>query len=318
MRTFSQKELRPQVDGWTQAGLITTDQAVGILARYPPTAPRRWPVAFLILGGLLCLGGVILIVSSNWQAIPAPVKLGSLVALLAGSYVLGIETQRNGRSRAWWEIGYLGAAVFPFLGLMLVSQIFHLGGNPFTLLLMWTVAITPLPFLTRSVSAFLVWLFAVLSLSIDLPEGLHVPWWGFQTITWIVAGYGVACALASQWWIKVGESALREVGEYFGVVTALTSVFVLGCDLNHTWFAVWLLVFVASLGLIARGYLGERIHQVNVGFCFVGLVILATFLRLVGTMFDTGLIFIVGGLIIITGVSALEFLRRRVVARIKT
>lgn len=318
MRTFSQKDLRPQVDGWTQAGLITTEQAASILARYPPTAPRRWPVAFLMLGGLLCLGGVILIISSNWQAIPAPVKLGNLIALLAGSYALAIETRRRERSRAWWEIGYLGAAVFPFLGLMLISQIFHLRGNPFTLLLTWTVAISLLPFLTRSVSAFFVWLLALMALLIDLPEGLHMPWWEFHTTAWILTGYGVVCALASQLWMRVGEPVLREVGEYFGVVTALMSLFVLGCDLNYMWFGVWLLVFVVSLGLIVRGYHSERIHQVNVGFCFVGLVILATFLRLVGTMFDTGLIFIVGGLIIIGGVSALEFVRRRVVAKIKT
>ena len=318
MRAFSQKELRPQVDGWKAAGLITDDQAANILARYPPNAPQRWPLAFLILGGVLCLGGIILIISSNWQAIPAPVKLAGLLALLAGSYVLAVETQRSGRSRAWWEIGYLGAAVFPLLGLMLISQIFHVSGNPFSLLLTWTLVILPLPFLTRSVSAFLLFLVAATALVLDLPEGFHRPWWHFHTFSWIMAGYGLICALLSQFWLRLGEPILRNVGEYFGILLALIFLFVLGCDLSDTWFWVWLLVFALSLGLIARGYHDERIHQVNLGFCFAGLVILSIFLRLVGTMFDTGIIFIGGGLILIAGVSALEWLRRRLVAQIKT
>lgn len=309
---MNQTQLKPHVEAWTREGLIQPAQAEAILARYPVRGRNYWMIAFAVIGSVLILGGIILLIASNWQHIPPLVKLTGLLALLVASTIIAVESQRRGMHRAWWECASLGAAVFPLLGLMLISQIFHVQGKPTALILVWTLATAPLPVLTRSVSAWVVQILALMSVLIcAIHDYLPVDEFLFQhwCLAWIA--FGGTLAFASQLWTRAGLPIQRDVGEFWGVLTVFIAAYVLGFDVDP-WFGLWLLVFFGALGLIWRGTRTARPHQVNVGFVMVALVILSTFFRLVGTMAQTGLIFILGGSTIILTVWGLNRLRQKV------
>ncbi|HEY5752252.1 MAG TPA: DUF2157 domain-containing protein [Chthoniobacterales bacterium] len=293
---LNQKNLKPHVLEWQKKNLIGPDQAEAILQLYPASGRNLWMIAFAVLGSLLCLGGVSLIIASNWKDIPDSVKFGGLLALLAGSTALGIESQHREAPRAWAESGFLAATIFPLLGLMLISQIFHIEGKPSGLFIAWALGIALVPFLSRTVSSFVVFLAAVmLALGARLDEWMERGGGQFFVMCWVFAGFGVACALLSQLWLLAGERTMRVVGEFWGLATVFVAIYLLGFDIDR-WFVCWALLFLACLGLIWRGYSAERIHQVNLGFVMAGIVIISVFLRLVGTMRDTGLIFLLGGI----------------------
>lgn len=313
---MNQKTLKPHVEQWTRDGLIQPAQAEAILSLYPGAGRNYWMIAFAVIGTFLILGGIILIISSNWRDIPNGVKMAGLMALLVASMITGTESQKKGMPRAWWECAYLGASVFPLLGLMLISQIFHVQGKATGLVLAWLVATAVLPVLTRSVSSWVVQILALMSLFIcGVEDGYLGPRYHFDQwcLGWIA--FGGLLALASNLWLLAGQKIQRDVGEFWGILTVFIAAYTWGFDVKH-WFGLWSLVFFAALGLIYRGYLRSKEHQVNTGFVMVALVTLSVFFRLVGTMFHTGLIFIAGGGMIILTVWGLNRLRRRVLEKI--
>jgi uncharacterized membrane protein len=310
---MNQTHLKPHLEAWTREGLIQPAQAEAILARYPVTGRNYGMIAFAVIGSVLILGGIILLIASNWQHIPPLMKLAGLLALLVASTITTVESLRRGMHRAWWECASLGAAVFPLLGLMLISQIFHVQGKPTALILVWTLATAALPALTRSVSAWVVQILALMSLLIcAIDDRFLGARFSFEQwcLAWIA--FGGLLAFASQLWTRAGLRVQRDVGEFWGVLTVFIAAYVLGFDVD-AWFGLWLLVFLGALGLIWRGTTTARPHQVNVGFVMVALVILSTFFRLVGTMAHTGLIFIAGGGMIILTVWGLNRLRRNLI-----
>jgi uncharacterized membrane protein len=314
---MNQNQLKPHVEQWTRDGLIQPDQAQKILSLYPVAGRNYWMIAFAVIGTFLILGGIILIISSNWRDIPDAMKMAGLLALLAASMITGVEAQRRGMHRAWWECAYLGASVFPLLGLMLISQIFHIQGKATGLILAWFVMTLPLPLLSRSVSAWVVQILALMSLLIcAITDGFVGSRYDFDEWCLVWMAFGGLLVLGSQVWVWLGEKIQQDVGEFWGVLTLFIAAYVWGFDVG-LWFGLWLLVFLGALGLIYRGYLRAKTHQINVGFVMVALVTLSVFFRLVGTMFHTGLIFIAGGGMIILTVWALNRVRMRVLGGIE-
>ena len=306
-------KLEPQIRQWVQDGLISEEQGGAILAKYPDPPRSGWLLACALIGGVLCVSGASLLIASNWQSIPALVKLAGVLVLLIAGTVTGVEAQRRGVHRGVWECGYLVAAVFPLLGLMLVSQIFHLSGETSGLIALWGLAIAPLALLSGSGAAFFLWVaagYTWLGFRLDETKVFDDMWQFFL----VYAGAGAVLAAASQLWLKAGRKELRAMGEFIGVATAALSLWLVGFDIQH-WFALWSALFLAALGWIWLSMERGRIHQVNVGFVVVGLLILSTFIRLVGTMAQTGVIFLSGGVVLLLTAWGLNRLRRRVLRR---
>lgn len=323
MPRLTQRNLRDEVGRWVSCGIISQVQGEEILKTYPVEGRNFWLLSLATIGGILLLNGIALIIASNWQDIPPFIKMGGLLLLLVSFFTLGVESQRLERGRGWWETCYLFAAVLPLLGLMLVSQIFHVQGSATNLFLVWTIAIAPLPWLTRSVSTFVVFLLAIMqTLACLITEGFFgwipeelVKQPEFFFSVYII--FGLTCAWASQGWNKLKEPILRSVGEFWGLLTTSFSIYVLGFFVQETWFLIWALLFLWSLELIYRGYFRGRVHQVNLGFVLVGLSVLSISFRLLGTMFQTGMMFIASGVLILCCAIGLNYLRRRVVKRIR-
>src|SRR6266850_2060470 len=127
-----------EVEAWVRDGLITSQQATRIAARYPPSA--GWfgrPMAlFSLLGAALIAAGLALVVAHNWDELHRWVKLGGLVVLMLGAHGGGLALRARGRRALGEGLLLLGGALF-LLGIALVGQIYHLSGRTSDMLLLW-------------------------------------------------------------------------------------------------------------------------------------------------------------------------------------
>ena len=316
----TQKSLKPHVNTWVKDNLITQEQGDGILARYPASSTSPATMTFSIIGGALCILGVILLVSANWQSIPREVKLGALLGLLAASTLLGIEGSRRKWHPAIPEISYLFAAVLPLVALALVGQIFNLSGSGFALILTWFISIFFLPFLSFSPSTFVVWL---ISLSALFPLAITEYRWAwftdeYQTISIIYALFGAVVAAASQLWSKAGRTTQRAWGESLGLIMTSLGLYTYDCATYYPhphvpiWEIAWGAVFILNLGAVFIGYKAHRTPLVTLGFVMLGIIILSFYCRLAGSMLSTGMLFLSAGTVLIILIFTLHNLRKSI------
>ena len=316
----TQQSLKPHVNTWVEDNLITQEQGDGILARYPTSSTSPATMTFSIIGGMLCILGVILLVSANWQSIPREVKLGTLLGLLTASTLLGTEGGRRKWHPAIPEISYLFAAILPLIGLALVGQIFNLNGSGFALILTWFISILFLPFLSLSPSTFVVWL---ISLSALVPLAIteyHWAWFTdeYQTISMMYALLGAVVAAASQLWSKAGRTTQRAWGESLGLIMTSLGLYTYDCATYYPhphvaiWEIAWGAVFILNLGAVFIGHKAHRTPLVTLGFVMLGIIILSFYCRLAGSMLSTGMLFLSAGTLLIILIFTLHKLRKSI------
>ncbi|MSU71171.1 MAG: DUF2157 domain-containing protein [Opitutus sp.] len=149
-----ESRLRKESPRWVAAGVISPEQAERLRALHPEAdgaAASRFLTIISLLGAVLCVVGLALIISANWQAIHRWVKIGGLVVLLAGAHAGGywLKFQRADFPKLGEAFIMAGCVLF-LLGIALVSQIFHLGGRAGNAVLVWAAGIAAIPFLTRA------------------------------------------------------------------------------------------------------------------------------------------------------------------------
>lgn len=130
-----------QLERWRQAGLIEPATADAIRAweqAQPPPTRLRIPVLVAIaLGGVLVAAGLLLFVSTHWEALGPAQRFGLLLALVVGLHGGGaaVEERFPPLAVALHGVGTvtLGA------GLFLAAQIFHLEAHWPLGLLLWAI-----------------------------------------------------------------------------------------------------------------------------------------------------------------------------------
>lgn len=141
-----------QVDRLLADRLITAEQRDRIVSHYKLRAPTSiLMVALCGVGGLLLGLGVALLIASNWDEIPRHAKLLSGIVLLVGAYWGGYECRdRRGTHPAVGEALYLLGSLMFLSNLALVSQVYNISSHPERGVMLWVVAISPLPWVLRS------------------------------------------------------------------------------------------------------------------------------------------------------------------------
>jgi uncharacterized membrane protein len=303
----TRKSLKPHINRWVHDALITQDQADNILSKYPGDSRSPATMTFSVIGGLLCILGAILLVSANWQAIPREVKLGGLISLLTTSTLLGIEGGKRRWHPAIIEISYLFSAILPLVGLALIGQFFNLTGSEFTLVLTWFASILLLPFLSFSPAAFVVWW---MSLSTVIAFGIHehhLEWFNSEahTASIIYAVFGTTTAVASQFWLKAGQTIQLAWGESLGLITTSLALYTYDFEAYYpephfpTWEVLWGTVFLLNLAVVFAGYKLHKRYLVTIGLAIVGITILSFYLRLAHSMLSTGMLFLSAGTLLL-------------------
>lgn len=122
---------------WREAGWITPDAETAI-RRDVEKGVRTLGLAnsLAILSAVLIGFAVMSFVASNWQDMPRIVRLGLLLVSLWVSYGLSGVLARRGMSGFADAAVLLGVAIFGG-SIMLISQMYHMDGNPADAILLW-------------------------------------------------------------------------------------------------------------------------------------------------------------------------------------
>lgn len=130
--------LQRDVERWREAGWVTNPGAAAILAEIQgQRGPGPAAVLSLLGASLLCFAALSF-VAAHWNGMPRLLRLGMLLGLMGGAYALAAELFVRKLA------GFAQAALLAGVGLfganiMLVSQMYHINGNPPDAVLMWAL-----------------------------------------------------------------------------------------------------------------------------------------------------------------------------------
>ena len=119
------------IEQMQNAGLISAEQAAAITAHFKLNGNRmqKWLLfCASSLAGALILAGIIMLISANWDSIPAAVKMGSGIAIMVGFWA-AYGCLRNKMPMLAETMGLLGGGMW-LANISLYGQIFQLQ-NPF-------------------------------------------------------------------------------------------------------------------------------------------------------------------------------------------
>lgn len=141
---------RKEIEQLQAAGIISAEQAAAIAEHFHLNGGRRWNwlvLSMSSLAGALILGGIIMLISANWESIPDLVKMGVAMALLPGFWIAWARTRVT---YPWISegLGLVGGGMW--LGcIALYGQIFQLQ-NPFAEgCLLFFLGVCAIPFIVR-------------------------------------------------------------------------------------------------------------------------------------------------------------------------
>ena len=140
------------IDKIRDAGLITSAQRDRILEHFKlKEETNRFLTIVSFVGAALVACGVILLIGSNWDAIPRGAKIITGLVLMLGAHAGGfyLREVKGGYAKTGEALHLVGSGLF--LGnIALVGQIYHLSSRPPNAILLWWGGIALLPFLLRS------------------------------------------------------------------------------------------------------------------------------------------------------------------------
>lgn len=131
------KRLERDLVRWREAGWVTPDGEAAI-KHDVEKGIRTLGLAnsLAILSAVLIGFAVMSFVASNWQYMPRILRIGMLVAALWASYGLAGVLARRGMTGFAHAAILLGVGIFGG-SIMLISQMYHMDGNPADAVLLW-------------------------------------------------------------------------------------------------------------------------------------------------------------------------------------
>ncbi|HEX8659639.1 MAG TPA: DUF2157 domain-containing protein [Hymenobacter sp.] len=229
---MSRKFLETEGSSWVAEGLISEEQRLKLLARYPPEAQALGllPLLGSILVGLSALS----VVAANWQALPDVLRLALLLSSLVGAYAAGAYFLRRGNPDLGHGLIGLGLILFG-ASIILVSQIYQLVGYDASGLLAWVVAGVGLSYVYGSRLLVLLTVLIGAAVQTYCVEALG----SFSYVTALL----VAGGLGYYWWQRpeVVSSTVLAVGLLWqaGLLVAVTHS-------KITWFFVPAMLIYAA------------------------------------------------------------------------
>ncbi len=148
------RQLRTEAKLWQTEGLINNYLYEQISERYQfdsleKTASSRFITILISLGGILLGLGIITFVSANWQQWSKEVKTLLLLTLFIGVNTFGFYLWRqpntlpnttNQKQRLGQGLLIFGALILG-ANIALMAQMFHIGGSPYGLYLVWGLGV---------------------------------------------------------------------------------------------------------------------------------------------------------------------------------
>lgn len=149
--------LQKKLASWVEHGLLTEDQAERIKTHEGGTSHRPWALYGVAGVGVTSLvTGFISLVAANWEVIPAWFKLATYFLVQGGA---GVAFYRFHERRGPIRETLLATFAALFLaGIGLIAQIYHLRGDGWQALLLWSTITLPAVWLAQSWALVHVWI----------------------------------------------------------------------------------------------------------------------------------------------------------------
>ncbi len=181
MRYDAGMSLEQQLRRWVGAGAISSEQADRIRVIEQGDDRPTFQYAVAGLGGLAIAVGVMSLVAAHWGGIPGRVKIGVDLALVAA---LAAAVYRWDRVGPTWarEAGIIALWGLVLASIVLIGDVYRLGGEPDEALLTWTVLTALLMTRARSGLAATLW---VLGLQVTFIAWM--PWLADRTDSDVLA-----------------------------------------------------------------------------------------------------------------------------------
>lgn len=153
--------LREAIADWSNRGLITPDTAETLRTDLGPQRREFSFAAFILIAGVLCIFAAALsFVAANWDDMPRLMRLVVVLGLMWGAWIGGIWAGLRNHPWLSESLLLLGSGMFG-VNIMLISQLYHIQGEPIDAVWLWAVGATLAAALTRShltlVGATVLW-----------------------------------------------------------------------------------------------------------------------------------------------------------------
>lgn len=179
--------LKKELEFWKVEGIVSEEQAEKIKERYglleiqAKGIPSKLITAISIIGALLVGAGVILFISSNWQAIPKPIRLAMIFGIILAVNHFGyyLKYTKGNYPKTGSALLLLGSLLFGG-GIWLVAQTYHITSRYHSGILFWSLGIVSISWLLSLktilvLSSGLLTLWTIwLSIDFSIPNYLYL------------------------------------------------------------------------------------------------------------------------------------------------
>lgn len=303
-------KISKKLQKWVDQGLITRKQAEKITqSEQSGRSNLMWKLMFGIAGLLIGLG-IILIISSNWRHIPAPVKMLGDFVIWGGILYATYWSIVNKRERIK-ELFLILSFLFVAATIGLIAQIFHLSGGWHSFATTWALLGLPFILFSRLITINCLWLCLILStVKYDVWLEAIMDMFDNAPIAGLISGTMILAAL-SVWG--------RQIYEFLGKRVILPKAFSLlsframyyftlgvGAALGFEYILANVIVFVfLGIRLLLAAYdknINSFIHNTHL----VELYILFLFFTRYHNLFKSGLGFIFAGCLLLGALYGLK------------
>lgn len=143
------RQLRQEAELWKAEGLVDDGFYQQLADRYQfhsleTSASSRFVLILMSLGGILLGLGAITFVAANWQEWPRLLRVLLLLSVLIGFNTTGFYLWQNSTSESKQRLGnglLLCGALCLGANIALMAQMFHIGGSPYGLYIVWGLGV---------------------------------------------------------------------------------------------------------------------------------------------------------------------------------
>lgn len=230
--------LSKKISEWQQAKLISASQGEAIAA-YESRHKKPVLMYAMFFLSIFCIGlGIISLIASNWQEIPAAAKL-VLDILLLGIVGAGLLRAIYNNKDLQREILILLNALLILGSIGLVGQIYHLQPDGYKALLLWAGLSAPLLALTQKPILAIVWLPVFIVSLID--SLTHYQWFvSLYTSLSQTFPFGLAVSFLTLWAIVYYGLRLLISKRHSGIIRA-----------NRLWMSLSVVLLIFMMDFFA-------------------------------------------------------------------
>ena len=242
-----------------ELGLITEEQQQKIISTLKlKEEGGKLLLVLSTIGALLIVGGIILLISANWDAIPRGVKIATGLLLMLSAWGGGwyLREVRGDYLKSGEALYLVGAGLW-LSNIALIGQIYHLSSRLPNAFLLWFAGVLPLPWILRSKALFVLSLMSF-GIWVGTETNCDAGWFGGDWYESQMALYGLCGLLVLAWGyvLRLGRwSEFAAPAEKTGLLALLLSTYPF-CWVYFGHYGIkWNPAAIATLSVIALGAL---------------------------------------------------------------